>query len=181
MNLRRTRAVARKEFLHILRDPRSLVMALALPLLMILLFGYALTLDVDRIPTVVYDSDQSPDSRDLIARFQGSRYFQILGAVTNYRLIEEKINKDECMLGIVIPQDYARDLHAGRKPQVQMLFDGSDSNTASIALGYANGIVQSSAAEIRGTAQNRMGRQYPVPVEPRLRVWYKSQLKSKND
>ena len=81
MNLRRTRAVARKEFLHILRDPRSLVMALALPLLMILLFGYALTLDVDRIPTLVYDSDQSPESRELISRFQGSRYFQILGAV----------------------------------------------------------------------------------------------------
>jgi len=70
MNLRRTRAVARKEFLHILRDPRSLVMALALPFLMILLFGYALTLDVDRIPTVVYDSDQTPQSRELIARFQ---------------------------------------------------------------------------------------------------------------
>jgi ABC-2 type transport system permease protein len=62
MNWRRTRAVARKEFLHIVRDPRSLVMALALPLLMILLFGYALTLDVDRIPTIVYDADQSPAS-----------------------------------------------------------------------------------------------------------------------
>lgn len=181
MNLRRTRAVARKEFLHILRDPLSLIMALALPLLMILLFGYALTLDVDRIPTIVYDSDQSPESRELISRFGGSRYFEILGAANDYQTIERKIDRDECMLGIVIPPDYARDLEAGRAPQVQMLFDGSDSNTASIALGYANAVIQSFAAEVRAGAQNRRaGRTADVPVETRLRVLYNSQLKSKN-
>jgi len=85
------------------------------------------------------------------------------------------------MLGIAIPQDYARDLLSGGAPQVQMLFDGSDSNTASIGLGYANGIAQSFAAEIQVRAQNRMGRSaLSAPVEPRLRVWYNSQLKSKN-
>jgi ABC-2 type transport system permease protein len=156
-------------------------MALALPLLMILLFGYALTLDVDRIPTMVLDRDSSPESRALIARFQGSRYFNVLGAVADYRSIEQKVDRDECMLGIVIPSDYARDVKSGGTPQVQMLFDGSDSNTASIALGYANAIVQSFATEIRAQAQNRMGRNFPeTPVEPRLRVWYNSQLKSKN-
>jgi ABC-2 type transport system permease protein len=181
MNLRRTRAVARKEFLHILRDPRSLVMALALPFLMILLFGYALTLDIDRIPTVVYDADQSPASRELISRFQGSRYFQILGFSIDYRMIESKIDRDECILGLVIPKDYSRDLFGGHMPQVQLLFDGSDSNTASIALGYANGIVQPLALEIRTQAQNRMGGgTSAAPVSPRLRVWYNSQLKSKN-
>jgi len=173
--------VARKEFLHILRDPRSLVMALALPLLMILLFGYALTLDVDRIPTIVYDSDHTPESRELISRFQGSRYFAILGSVSDYKSIEEKINRDECVLGIAIPQNYARDVLSGRAPKIQMLFDGSDSNTASIGLGYANAIVQSYAAELRGQAQNRMGRNTStVPIESRLRIWYNSQLKSKN-
>ena len=181
MNLRRTRAVARKEFLHIVRDPRSLVMALALPILMILLFGYALTLDVDRIPTIIYDSDQSPESRELISRFQGSRYFLILGATTDYHTIENKVDRDECMLGIVVPQDYARDLLSGHTPQIQLLFDGSDSNTASIALGYANGIVQSFAAEIRVQAQNRMGRSASrAPVDASLRVLYNNQLKSKN-
>ncbi len=181
MNLRRTWAVARKEFLHILRDPRSLVMALALPILMILLFGYALTLDVDRIPTAVYDSDQSPESRELIARFQGSRYFQILGAVEDYGIIERKIDQDECMLGIVIPKDYSRDLLSDHMPQVQLLFDGSDSNTASIALGYANLIVQSFAAELRSRTQNRVGGGAAgIPIDARLRVWYNSQLKSKN-
>ncbi len=181
MKLRRTWAVARKEFLHILRDSRSLTMALALPILMILLFGYALTLDVDRIPTMVFDSSGTPESRELISRFQGSRYFSVLGAVEDYQSIEQKVNGDECMLGIVIPQDYARDLLSGGAPQIQMLFDGSDSNTASIGLAYANNIVQSFAAEIRGQAQNRMGRSArAAPVEPRLRIWYNSQLKSKN-
>ncbi len=173
--------MARKEFLHILRDPRSLAMALALPLLMILLFGYALTLDVDKIPTMVLDRDRTPESRELTARFEGSRYFNILGAAADYRSIEDKVDRDECMLGIVIPPDYARDVRAGRTPKVQLLFDGSDSNTASIALGYSNVIVQSFATEIRARAQNRMGGNLPNgPVEPRLRVWYNSQLKSKN-
>jgi ABC-2 type transport system permease protein len=180
MNLRRTRAVARKEFLHILRDPRSLTMALALPFLMILLFGYALTLDVDRIPTVVYDADESPASRDLISRFQGSRYFQILGFTNGYGMIERKIDRDECILGLVIPKDYSRDLLLGHQPQVQLLFDGSDSNTASIALGYANGIIQPLALEIRARAQNLPAGITVAPVNAQLRVWYNSQLKSKN-
>jgi ABC-2 type transport system permease protein len=173
--------VARKEFLHILRDARSLVMALALPLLMILLFGYALTLDVDRIPAIIYDSDRNPESRELISRFQGSRYFHILGSTTDYKTIEQKINADECMLGIIIPQHYAGDLMSGRSPQIQLLFDGSDSNTASIAVGYATGIVQPYAAELRARALGSIrDGAVKAPVDARLRVLYNSQLKSKN-
>ena len=78
LNLRRTKAMAYKEVLHILRDPRSLYMALALPLLLLLLFGYALSLDVDQVPTVVYDLDRSSESRELLEQFRGSRYFQIV-------------------------------------------------------------------------------------------------------
>jgi ABC-2 type transport system permease protein len=181
MNLRRTRAVAQKEFLHILRDSRSLTMALALPLLMILLFGYALTLDVDRIPAIIYDSDLSPESRELISWFQGSRYFLILGAAADYATIEKQINSDACMLGIVIPKDYARDLLSGHMPQIQLLFDGSDSNTASIALAYASGIVQSFASDLRANAQNSIGgSRRGAPIDPRLRILYNSSLKSKN-
>jgi len=181
MNLRRTRAVARKEFLHILRDPRSLIMALAVPLMMLLLFGYALTLDVDRIPTLIYDADQSPKSRELIERFRGSRYFQILGLVDNYKTIEEKIDRDECLLGVVIPQHYSRDLLAGHETEVQLLLDGSDSNTAAIALGYAEGLLQTYALQLRSEALDRRGGgRLTPPVEPQLRVWYNSALKSKN-
>ena len=179
MNLQRTGAAARKEFLHILRDPISLVMALALPILMILLFGYALTLDVDRIPTLVYDADRTPASRDLVSRFEGSRYFHILGGVDGYREIERAIDRNECMLGIVVPRDYARDLASGRNPQVQLLFDGSDSNTASIALGYATGIIQPLAAALRNPAAGVAARARPA-VNAQLRVWYNSELKSKN-
>ncbi|MGA1841655.1 MAG: ABC transporter permease [bacterium] len=181
MNLRRTKTVARKEFIHIIRDPRSLIMALALPLLLLLLFSYALTLDVDRIPTLIYDLDKSPQSRELIERFAGSRYFSILGIVDRYETIEDRIDRDECLLSVVIPRNYARDLLSGKKAQVQLLLDGSDSNTASIALGYADAMLNAYSFELRsGASERKGGGEIPVPVEARLRVWYNSEMKSKN-
>jgi len=117
----------------------------------------------------------------LISRFQGSRYFQVLGSTANYQDIERRINMDQCMLGIVIPLDYARNLLSGREMPVQLLLDGSDSNTASIALGYANSVIQTYALELRTRAQNRSGAgRVSAPIDGRLRVWYNSELKSKN-
>ncbi len=156
-------------------------MALAVPLLMLLLFGYALTLDVDRIPTLIYDADRSSESRDLIEHFLGSRYFQVLGFVTDYKPIERMIDRDQCLLGVVIPPDFARKVAAGTRAEIQLIIDGSDSNTASIARGYAEALVQTQAFEIRARALNRKGgEQLKLPVDPRLRVWYNSELKSKN-
>ena len=181
MNLRRTWAVMRKEGLHILRDPRSLLMALAVPLMMLLLFGYGLTLDVDRIPTLIYDADKSPASRELAAQFQGSRFFQILGWVEEYRTIERRIDRDRCLLGVVIPRDYSRKLASGQEAEVQLLLDGSDSNTASIALGYATALLRLYSMELRTKALDRKGGgKLKAPVEGRLRVWYNSELKSRN-
>lgn len=181
MSIRRTRAMARKELLHILRDPRSLIMALALPVLMILLFGYALTLDVDRIPTIVYNRDGSPESRELVSRFSGSRFFFVLGESKDYAAIENGINRDQCMLGVVIPEGYARKLLTGQEAQVQLIFDGSDSNTASIARGYATALMQAYSLELRSKAQLRRGAGLlRPPVDGRLRIWYNSELKSKN-
>lgn len=178
MNLRRTRAVARKEFLHILRDPRSLGMALALPFVMILLFGYALSLDVDRIPTVMRDQDQSEYSRALLARFHGSRFFDVLGYVDDHRPIDRSLDRSEALLAVVIPESFSRDLLAGRRGEVQLILDGSDSNTASIALGYAESIVQSFSATLLPSLQG--GRYSILPIESRSRIWYNSELKSKN-
>jgi ABC-2 type transport system permease protein len=172
MSFRRTRAVARKEFLHILRDPRSLTMALALPFLLLMLFGYALSLDVDRIPTIVYDQDGSPESRELIARIQGSRYFQVLGFAGRYADIQSKIDTSECLLGLVIPRGYGHDTVSGREVFIQVLLDGSDSNTASIALGYVEAVTMAHALELQGRKA--------MPVEPRVRVWYNNELKSRN-
>lgn len=177
----RTAAVARKEARHIVRDPRSLMMALALPCLLLLLFGYALTLDVDRVPTLVYDQDRSPQSRELIQRFAGSRYFSILGTVDNYGTIERSIDRDESLMALVIPKDYSRSLLTSRGAEVQLLFDGSDSNTASIAQGYAESLVRGYATELRAAGMNRKGGQtLKPPVDARLRVWYNSRLQSKN-
>src|SRR5262249_3563569 len=136
MSLRRTRALFRKEMLHIVRDPRSLVAALLQPLIMLLIFGWALSLDVDRIPTFIYDQSNSPQSRDLIHGFTGSRYFDVR-EVQGYHAIEQAIERRQCLLGVAIPPDFAKQIGLKQQTQVQLLLDGSDSNTASIARGYA--------------------------------------------
>src|SRR5262249_46980061 len=128
MSFRRTRAMAQKEFRHILRDARSLAMALGLPLILLILFGSALSLDVDQIPTLIYDADRTVESRELIARFQGSRFFDVLGIVDNYRVIEKQIDQNKILLGVAIPRDYSQRLGSGRNAEVQLLLDGSDSN-----------------------------------------------------
>ena len=181
MNLRRTRAVARKEFWHILRDPRSLSLALAMPMMMLLLFGYALSLDVDQIPTAVVDQDRTPQSRELLARFASSKYFKLVAFPEHLQDIERFILRGKVVLGIVIPSDYSRQLTSGRIAQVQLLLDGSDSNTASIAAGYADGVSQAYALETRQHFTNqRSGMTLPATVQTRLRVWYNSELESKN-
>jgi len=181
VNLRRTRAMAGKELRHIWRDPRSLIIALALPVIMLLLFGFALSLDVDQIPTLIFDSDGSPASRALIARFEGSRYFEILGFVDDYRTIERSIDREECLIAVVIPKEFSRNLLTGKEVQVQLIIDGSDSNTASIALGYAEALVAAHASALQSAASNQEGvTPTPLPVEAQLRVWYNSDLKSQN-
>ena len=93
MKAQRIRAVARKEFLHVVRDRRSLGMAIAIPVLLLVLFGYALTLDVDRVPLMIWDQSNTPVSRDLVARFSGSRYFSVRAMVDRYAPIEEAIDE----------------------------------------------------------------------------------------
>ncbi len=181
MNWRRARAVARKEFLHILRDRRSLALALLLPFVMLLLFGYALSLDVDRIPTVIYDQDKTPESRNLIRQFSGSRFFEVIDAAENYARIDRDIDKSRALLALVIPTTYSSDLLSGREASVQLILDGSDSNTASIAVGYADAVVQAYATELRSEAQDKLGAgTFKSPVETRIRVWYNTDLKSRN-
>jgi ABC-2 type transport system permease protein len=176
MSLRRVRAVARKEFLHIVRDPRSLGMALAVPLAMLLLFGYALSLDVDQIPTVVLDRDQSAESRALVDRFAASGYFTLERAVSSYAEIEHEIDQNRALLALVIPADYSKRLGQRQDAQVQLLLDGSDSNTASIALAYARGVIQMHSLGLAGRTMPDAGGR----PQPRIRVWYNPALESKN-
>jgi ABC-2 type transport system permease protein len=181
MSYRRLRAIFIKELHHITRDPRSLAMALAVPVMMLLLYGYALSLDVDRVPTIIYDQDQTSQSRELIRQFQGSRYFDVRGLADGYGPIEGGIDRNQILMGVVIPRDYSKNLGAGREAPVQILLDGSDSNTASIVLAYAEGLVRNYSLRLRQDMQNRRGGERGgAPVDARLRVWYNSSLESKN-
>ena len=182
MSFRRLRAIARKEILHVIRDPRSLASAIAIPLTMLIIFGYALSLDVDRIPTIVYNLDRSPQSVDLVQDFRGSRYFNIIEETDSYRPIERALDARRAMLGVVIPPEYTRNLQSGTaEAQVQLLLDGSDSNTASIALGYAEGLVSSYAAQVRGDTQNMVAGRVPkMGVTAETRTWYNPDMLSRN-
>src|ERR1022692_1486208 len=181
MSYRRLRAIFIKELHHITRDARSLGMALAVPVMFLLLFGFALSLDVDRIPTLVYDQDGTVESRELIRQFQGSRFFDIRGLVNDYSEIERAIDRSRILMAVVIPRDYSRNVTAGREASVQIVLDGSDSNTASIALGYAESVVRNHSLVLRSTTMNRRGgEQVRPPVDARLRVLYNSSLESKN-
>jgi ABC-2 type transport system permease protein len=181
MSFRRARAMARKELLHILRDPRSLMAALTQPVLVLLLFGYALSLDVDRIPTMIYDADRSAESRKLIQEFRGSRYFQIVEETDSYKPIGRAMDQRRVLIGVAIPAGYSRDLLQGKTSPVQILLDGSDSNTASIAQGYAEGLVQNYARHARDDAQSlRTGSVMQPAVDTRVRVWYNPDLVSRN-
>jgi ABC-2 type transport system permease protein len=181
MNLRRTWAVARKETLHIRRDPRSLILAIGIPMLMIVLFGYALTLDVDRVAFVAWDRSGTPESRDLIARFDASRYFDLEGMVASEAELEHAIDDRQAMLALVIDARFADDLAAGRAAQVQAIVDGSDANTAGIVLGYTRGIAMAVDQEILVERVERAGGRAPAPpVDLRPRVWFNPDLESKN-
>ena len=181
MNFRRLRAIARKEILHIVRDARSLASALLTPLIMLLIFGYALSLDVDRIPTIIFDLDHTPQSRDLVMEFQGSKYFQIVEQVQSYRPVEDAMESRHALLAVVINPDYARHLLAGEEATVQLLLDGSDSNTASIAQGYAEGVIQNFGGRVRTDAQTMMAGRVPqMGVGVETRVWYNPDMLSRN-
>jgi ABC-2 type transport system permease protein len=181
MNLRRLLAVSRKETLHIRRDPRSLILAMGIPMLMLLMFGYALTLDVDRVPFVVWDQGRTPESREFIARFTATRYFDFQGSVADYAGLERAIDTRQAMLALVLPPDFAPRLAAGRNAGVQVIVDGSDANTAGIVLGYTQGIASGFNQQLALEQVRRITGQTPAPaLDLRTRVWFNPDLESRN-
>lgn len=181
MNARRMWAVARKEGLHIIRDWRSLVMGIAIPILLLILFGYALTLDVDEVPLVVWDQSGTQASRDFISRFEGSPYFSLRRAVQTYAEIERVIDTGEALVALVIPVDFAMDVESRRVARAQGIVDGSDSNTATIVLGYLETIARTYNQDlVIEQAARTSGRTVTVPLDLRPRVWFNADMESKN-
>jgi ABC-2 type transport system permease protein len=173
--LSRLLAVARKEVIQLRRDPRSLALAFLLPLLLLILFGYAITWDVNEIPTVVVDQDRSARSRDLVSAFRSSGYFELERTAGQASAVGPLIDRGDVQAAIVIAPGFAADLDAGRTALLQVIVDGSDANTATIIIGYTQAIVQtySSRVLLRGT-------RLQLPVRPETRVWYNEDLVSRN-
>ena len=181
MNLRRFSAVARKESLHIRRDPRSLVLEVGIPMMLLLMFGYALTLDVDRVPFVVWDQCHTKESREFVARFTATRYFDFRGTVERYGELERAVDTGEAMLGLVISPEFAARLAAGRTAKVQAVVDGSDSNTAAIVLGYTQAITTGFNQQLAVEQIRRLTGTAPSPaIDLRTRVWFNEDLESRN-
>ena len=136
MNPRRVKAVVRKEFYHLIRDFRSLYLAFVMPLILILLFGYALSLDVDNVETVVVDQDATDASRDFVRALDASAYFHVGVQLRDTRGVAEELDHGRAMLAVIIPPGWASDLRSNRAAPVQILLDGSDPNFSNITRGY---------------------------------------------
>jgi ABC-2 type transport system permease protein len=181
MSLIRIGAVARKEALHIWRDPLSLLMAVGIPIMLMLLYGYALSLDVNNVPLIVYDQDGTPASRDLASRFTGSRYFALRGQVRGYEELNRAIDTGAAMAGLIIPAQFEHTVQAGGAAAVELVIDGSDAHRAQIAIGYARMALSVFSQTVTPRAARRNhGSSATTPLELRGRAWFNEELESRN-
>jgi ABC-2 type transport system permease protein len=179
MNLRRVLAMARKEVIQIGRDPRSLLIIIAMPLMQLFIYGYAVNLDIKHIPLCVYDRDATQTSQDLLKRFQATDYFDIVRVSPDYPDVIRQIDQGTCRIAVVVPSQFSETLHSSGQANVQALLDASDSNTASIGMGYAQSILQAYSQQVQINWQQRHGIAPVAPVvtfEPR--TWFNEDLSS---
>ena len=137
MKLKRLLTITKKEFIHIKRDRASLIMALVAPVMMLLIFGYAVNTDVNHVDLVVCDESRTPESRELIDKFNNSYYFKAFEMVESTDKVEEYIDKGIVKVGLVIPTDYAREIKRNQTAEIQILVDGSDPTIARTAMSYS--------------------------------------------
>ncbi|MDD3925427.1 MAG: ABC transporter permease [bacterium] len=182
MMLQRIKMVAWKECIHILRDIRSLAVVIVLPILMVVLYGYAINTDVRHLPLAVIDLDRTASSRDLTGAFLHGEYFDMVTYSGDYKGLDAVMDRGIAVIALVIPAGYSQDIAAGRQAQIQVIADGSDSTTATIAIAYATATVQQQSAGLAVAAVLRRGAGTGIapPVEVRQRFWYNPELKSVN-
>ncbi len=171
-----------KEFIQILRDPRMKAMIFAMPIIQLVMFGYAVSTDVDHIATAVYDLDRSPQSRALIDRFTSSGYFAVVATPEDSRALGRLLDKGEAVLAVQINAGFADDLESGRQAVIQSTVDGTDSNTGTVAMDYARQIVAEFSRTLGapGAGVARENASPAPPVELRSRAWFNPDLKSRN-
>ena len=181
--LGRPLVVAWKELLQLRRDRMTLAMMVVLPILQLLLFGYAINTDVRHIPTVVYDQDHSAASRELAQSLRVTGFYDLLGEVRSYAEIEEALRSGRARAALVIPVRYAANLRAGRTSQLQLVVDGSDPQTVGSAINTASGLVAARSNQLMlaqlargGMASANGGALTPIRLEPN--TWYNPELRT---
>lgn len=174
-SLRTIRAILRREFIDVIRDRRSLILTFLWPVSMLVMYGYGIRYDVDNVPITILDHSETPESRDLAEQMVRSGYFRAVRFARDEREVERDLLEDTVRAAVVIPRDFAEDLRGGTTATVQVLIDGSDSNTATIAQGYALAIVNRFVATRTSVAADAH-----APIEVKSRFWYNPELRSVN-
>ena len=171
--MRRLRCLVIKEFLELRQNPRLFGLVIVAPIIQLTMLGYAATTDVKDVPVVVADGDRSPESRNLIARFDASRNFTVIDTVTTVTEVDAYLQRGDAWLALSIPQGYGTAVHERHPVALQVVADGSDSNSTTVALGYATALIGEYAADLVAGGP-------PAPaIDLRVRVWFNSQLESR--
>lgn len=176
-NIKRILAIIKKEFSQIKRDKRTIAIIIMMPIMELLLFGYAASTSVDHIPTAVLNNDIGSESRILLENLSNSQYFDLDYNVKSMEDIKKHIDNGYAKAGFVIPPDYSEDIKSGKTAQIQLIVDGTDPTTAQTILSSAAGVFQFMSVEI---IQETLGAAMPQPLELRSRVWYNPDMSSIN-
>jgi drug efflux transport system permease protein len=179
--LERIRYILIKEFIQVFRDPRMKAFIFVVPIMQLLIFSYAASTDVRHIATGVYDQDHTVTSRALVSRFVKSGYFDRVAWITNDRQERDLLDRGRVRVVLHVDRGFEGDLLAGRPAPLQMIVDGTDSNTAAIVLGYSNLIVEqfSQAALASRLERLRGDARLPGPVTLQTRTWFNENLESR--
>ena len=180
MNFRRLLSLIRKEFIQILRDPRTLAITFAMPVVQIFLLGYAATNDVRNVPLAVWDQDRSRASRELLDAYRAADYFHLDFEVDSETELRRLIDSGQARTGLIIPPDYSTRVASGKAAQVALIVDGSDPTIAGTALSAATMIGQTKAQNlvVERAAARGQSAVTQMPVEVRTQVWYNPDLRS---
>jgi ABC-2 type transport system permease protein len=177
----RTWAVFRKEVTHIRRDPASFIQAILIPIVLLLLNGFALNFDLKHVPLAIYDREQSQFSENFIQEFKGTRYFRLRHFVRSYEEIARLINDREVKLALVLPQDFSTALKSERTAHIQAIVDGTNANTANLIIGYLQAISSAYSQRLTVERLNLKGlTRLELPIKSEARIWYNEDLESRN-